>query len=229
MLESLFSTTIGDSLTMPGMLASLGAALVLGLLISLVYIKIHKGEGYSAGFTITLIMLPAIIAIIIMLIGNNVARAFSLAGAFSLIRFRSAPGDPKDIAYIFFTLAVGLACGMGYILYAVVFAIIMCLVMVILHYVKFAKPNTTTMQLKITIPENLNFQKLFDDILEKHTNSWNLKRVRTSDFGTLFEVVYNIDLKQSADQKMFIDELRCRNGNLNISLTLREYESQSYN
>ena len=101
--------------------------------------------------------------------------------------------------------------------------------MVILHYVKFAKPNTTTMQLKITIPENLNFQKLFDDILEKHTNSWNLKRVRTSDFGTLFEVVYNIDLKQSADQKMFIDELRCRNGNLNISLTLREYESQSYN
>lgn len=226
MLESIFSATTTDSLTLPTMLAALGAALVLGLLISLAYIRTHKEEGYSSGYTITLIMLPAIISVIIMLIGNNVARAFSLAGAFSLIRFRSAPGDPKDIAYVFFTLAVGLACGMGYIFYGVIFAIILCLVMIILNQINFAEPKTSSMQLKINVPEDLNFQELFDDILNTYTNSWNLKKIRTSDFGTIFEVVYNINLKQSSDQKKFIDELRCRNGNLNISLVQKEYEDK---
>jgi hypothetical protein len=226
MLESIFSATTGDTLTLTTMLAALGASLVLGLLISLVYLKTHKEEGYSVGFTVTLIMLPAIISVIIMLVGNNVARAFSLAGAFSLIRFRSAPGDPKDIAYVFFTLAVGLACGMGYIAYAVVFAIILCIVMIILNEINFAKPKTTNLQLKITIPEDLNFQELFDDILIRYTNSWSLKRIKTSDFGTIFEVVYSISLKSSSDQKKFIDELRCRNGNLNITLSLKEYEDK---
>lgn len=227
MLETIFTSVIDDTLSIGSMLGSLGAALVLGLLISLVYIKTHKGDGYSAGFTITLIMLPAIIAVIIMLVGNNVARAFSLAGAFSLIRFRSAPGDPKDIAYIFFTLAVGLGCGMGYIAYSVIFALIMCAVMIILEYIQFAKPTTSSMQLKITIPENLNFEGLFDDLLDNSTSTWKLKHIKTSDFGTLFELVYFINLKQSTSQKKFIDDLRCRNGNLNISLTLKEYEDKA--
>jgi hypothetical protein len=228
MLESIFSaTTTGDSLTLLTMLSALGTALILGLVISLAYIKTHKEEGFSQGFAVTLIMLPAIISVIIMLIGNNVARAFSLAGAFSLIRFRSAPGDPKDIAYVFFTLAVGLGCGMGYLGYSVLFAIILCLVMIILNEIKFAKPKSSMMQLKITIPEDLNFQDLFNDILNSYTNSWNLKRVKTSDFGTIFEVVYNINLKEAVSQKKFIDELRCRNGNLNITLTQKEYDNQS--
>ncbi len=229
MLESIFaSSASGSSLTLPGMLSALGAALILGLVISLAYIRTHKEEGYSTGFTITLIMLPAIISIIIMLIGNNVARAFSVAGAFSLIRFRSAPGDPKDIAYVFFTLAVGLACGMGYLAYGLIFVIVLCIVMTLLHNMNFAKPKTACMQLKITVPEDLNFQGLFDDILERYTTSWSLKRVRTADFGTIFEVVYTISLKSATEQKQFIDELRCRNGNLNISLTLKEYEDRIY-
>ncbi len=227
MLESIFATSnSGDTLTLSGMLLSLGAALLLGLVISLAYIRTHKEEGYSAGFTITLIMLPAIISLIIMLIGNNVARAFSLAGAFSLIRFRSAPGDPKDIAYVFFTLAVGLACGMGYLAYGIIFVIVLCLVMTLLHNFNFGKPKSSCMQLKISIPEDLNFQNLFDDILEHYTSSWCLKRVKTADFGTIFEAVYTINLKSTANQKQFIDELRCRNGNLNISLTLKEYEDR---
>lgn len=226
MLESIFSLASGDSLTLGCMLIALGTALALGLLISLAYLKIHKEEGYAVGFTITLIMLPAIISIIIMLIGNNVARAFSLAGAFSLIRFRSAPGDPKDIAYVFFTLAVGLACGMGYLAYAIIFAIILCLVMIILNEINYAKRKISIMQLKISVPENLNYQGLFDDILTNYTSSWNLKRVKTSDFGTIFEVVYTLNLKSTSDHKKFIDELRCRNGNLNISLTLKEYEDR---
>ncbi|MDF2615186.1 MAG: hypothetical protein K0S71_2972 [Clostridia bacterium] len=226
MLESIFSGTAGDALTLVQMLTALGAALLLGLLISLVYLKTHREEGYSASFTVTLIMLPAIIAVIIAIIGNNVASAFSLAGAFSLIRFRSAPGDPKDIAYVFFTLAIGLACGMGYITYAGIFAIILCIVMIILNQTNFAKQKSNHMQLKITVPEDLNFQELFDDILEEFTHSWNLKRIKTSDFGSVFEVIYNINMKQQTDQKRFIDKLRCRNGNLNITLILKEYEDK---
>lgn len=224
MLDTLFASTIGDTLTLPGMLTGFGAALVLGILISLVYLKTHKTEGYSAGFVITLIMLPAIIAVIIMLIGNNVARAFSLAGAFSLVRFRSAPGDPKDIAYVFFTLGVGLACGLGFIAYALIFAAVLCLAMIIVTYTHFAQQKSSNMQLKIIIPENLNFQGLFDDILNTYADSWTLRRIKTSEFGTLFEVSYILGLKAQADQKKFIDELRCRNGNLNISLTLKEFE-----
>ncbi|MCI8496878.1 MAG: DUF4956 domain-containing protein [Clostridiales bacterium] len=226
MLDTIFSSAIGETLTFTGTLIIILASLVLGLIISLGYMHTHRREGYSASFTVTLIMLPAIISIIILLVGNNVARAFSLAGAFSLIRFRSAPGDPKDIAYVFFTLGVGLACGMGYIGYAALFAVILCLVMEVLAAVRFGSPRHTSMSLRITIPENLNYQGLFDDILAKNTVSWHLKRVKTCDFGALFELTYQLELKNDCDQKEFLDSLRCLNGNLSISLTQREYEDR---
>ncbi|MBC3890010.1 DUF4956 domain-containing protein, partial [Acetobacterium paludosum] len=130
MSKILFASALTDTLSVGSTLKIIFTSLIMGLFISVVYIKTQGKDGYSPGFTITLIMLPAIIAIIILLVGNNIARAFSLAGAFSLIRFRSAPGDPIDISYVFFTLAVGLACGMGYIAYGVLFAIILCIVMV---------------------------------------------------------------------------------------------------
>ena len=218
MLDSLFYSTTEETITFAALAAGVGAALVIGLLISLVYIATHKEEGYSGSFVITLIMLPAIVSVIILLIGSNVARAFSLAGAFSLIRFRSAPGDPIDISYVFFTLAVGLACGMGYIGYGMLFAVILCAVMVILSVTKYAKPRVNMMQLKITIPEDIDFQNCFEDILEQYTDSYKLQRVKTADFGSLFEIVYAIQPKEAMDQKEFIDQLRCRNGNLNIVL-----------
>ncbi len=227
MLESLFSTATEDTFTLMNMVVALISALSLGFFISLVYLYIQKDDGYTPSFTITLIILPAVVAVVIMLIGSNVARAFSLAGAFSLVRFRSAPGNPKDISYIFFTMGIGLACGMGYVLYAAVFAVIVSIVMFILHVTRYAKKTTAVMQLKITIPENLNFQGLFDDILKKYANSWQMKRVRTTDFGTLFEIVYDINLKQSVSQKKLIDELRCRNGNLSIILTMKEQEDST--
>lgn len=226
MLDSLFYTTTEDSVTLTALLAAIGASLVLGLMISMVYLLTHKREGYSGSFIVTLVMLPAIISVLILLIGSNVARAFSLAGAFSLIRYRSAPGDPKDIAYVFFTMAVGLACGMGFIPYAAVFAVIICLVMAILYMTKYGTPKNTHMQLTITVPENQNYQGLFDDILEEYTNSWKLKKVKTSEFGTLFDLSYSIQMKAGADQKKFIDDLRCRNGNLTVSLVMKEYEER---
>ena len=218
MLDTIFSSIAGE-LTPLNACLIIGSSLLLGLLISLTYLLTHQKEGY-AHFPVTLIMLPAIIAVIILLVGNNVARAFSLAGAFSLIRFRSAPSDPKDIAYVFFTLGVGLACGMGYLGYAVLFAVILCAMMAILQSVHFGQPKTARMTLKVTVPENLNFHGLFDDLLEQYTVSWTRKKVKTSDFGALFEVVYEIQMKEEAGQKDFLDAIRQRNGNLNISLTL---------
>ncbi|MBC3796999.1 DUF4956 domain-containing protein [Acetobacterium tundrae] len=218
MSKILFASALTDTLSVGSTLKIIFTSLIMGLFISIVYIKTQGKDGYSPGFTITLIMLPAIIAIIILLVGNNIARAFSLAGAFSLIRFRSAPGDPIDISYVFFTLAVGLACGMGYIAYGVLFAIILCIVMVILSTTKYAKPKTRNMQLKITIPEDLDYQDCFDDILLQYTQSYKVQRVKTCDFGALFEIVYTLCLKEDINQKEFIDKLRCRNGNLSIVL-----------
>lgn len=229
MLETIISSTTGESFTLTNALLVIVSSILLGLVISLVYMKTNKKSGYNSGFSTTLIMLPVIISIIILLVGNNVARAFSLAGAFSIIRFRSAPGDPKDISYIFFTLAVGLTCGMGYIGYAFIFTTILCAVMIILDITKYAMPKNKTMQLKITIPEDLNYEGVFEDILSKYTDSWNIEKVKTRDFGALFELSYIIQMKPESNQKQFIDDLRCKNGNLNITLTLSGFEEKVYN
>ena len=139
MLETIISSTTGESFTLTNALIVLVTSIVLGLIISLSYMHTNNKDRFGSNFSVTLVMLPVIIAIIILLVGNNVARAFSLAGAFSIIRFRSAPGDPKDIAYIFFTLAVGLTCGMGYIGYSVLFTFVLCAVMLILERINFGE------------------------------------------------------------------------------------------
>lgn len=223
MLDFLFSSSTVETLTIGRALTVIFSSLLLGLLISAVYVRNQKSKGYSSSFAVTLIMLPAIIAVIILLVGNNVARAFSLAGAFSLIRFRSAPGDPRDIAYVFFTLGVGLACGMGYIGYGALFAVILCLVMSLLNLVKYAENTATPMKLKIIIPEHLDYQGLFDDIFDEYTSDKKLQRLKTVDFGSLFEITYNINMKEGANQKEFIDQLRSRNGNLTIALNFNEF------
>ena len=229
MLESIITSTTGESFTLTNTLIIITSSILLGIVISLAYLKTHKKDGYIPSFIISLIMLPTIISIIILLVGNNVARAFSLAGAFSIIRFRSTPGDTKDMSYIFFTLAVGLASGMGYVGYAVIFTIILCTVMIILDSLNFAMPKSKAMVLKITVPEDLNFEGVFDEILNTNTTSWNMVKVRTRDFGALYELNYSIHLKNDVNQKKFIDSLRVRNGNLNISLTSCGSEDKIFN
>ena len=182
----------------------------------------HKKGVYSQSFVLTLVMLPLIVSMIILLVGSNVARAFSLAGAFSIIRFRSTVGDPKDIAYIFFTMAVGLALGVGFAAYSVAFAIILCLIMMILSKTDYGRKKDSPKTLKIVLPENADYEKRFDDIFEKYTKFHEAKRVRTTDLGSLFEIVYDISLKKDISEKSFIDELRCRNGNLTITLSMKE-------
>lgn len=205
-------------------ITTIGVAFILGVFISFVYMKTHKNGVYTQSFVLTLVMLPIIIALIILLIGSNVARAFSLAGAFSIIRFRSSMGDPKDIAYVFFTMAVGLALGVGFVAYAVIFAIILCMLMFILYKLNFGGGKEQTKMLKIMVPEDLDYTGAFDDIVDKYTSSANLTRVKTTDLGSLYELTYDVMMKKDLSEKNFIDELRCRNGNLNIVLSIKNNE-----
>jgi len=165
-------------------------------------------------------MLPIILSVIILFIGSNIARAFSLAGTLSIIRFRSAPGDPKDIGYIFFDIAAGLACGVGLFGYGAIFVVILCLIMILAEKFKFFEKKQMQKVLKITIPENLNYQGAFDEILKKYTKKYSLTRIKTTDLGSLFELNYNVIMLHDEDEQEFINELRCRNGNLNIILAV---------
>jgi hypothetical protein len=227
MLESIFATSAGDvTITLPTLLAALGVAFAVGLLISLVYIKTHASKTPSQSFALTLVLLPAVVTIIILLVGNNVARAFSLAGAFSIIRFRSAPGDAKDITFVLFSMAVGLAAGMGFLLYAVVAGVLLCAVMVALEVCKFGKSKATAKTLKITIPENLDYQGAFDDIFGEFTQKASLLKVKTTELGSLFELTYSVAARLGTSEKAFIDALRTRNGNLNITLALDAQNSE---
>lgn len=198
---------------------TLFAALLMGIIISLTYMKTQKEEGYSQSFAVTLTMLPVILAMVILFIGSNIARAFSLAGTLSIIRFRSAPGDPKDIGYIFFDIAAGLACGVGQFLYGGLFVAVLCIFMLLLSRIKFGERAISFKTLKITIPEDLDYTNVFNDILDKYTTGYTLKKIKTTDLGSLFELTYKVNMKTKVNDKEFIDELRCRNGNLSIILT----------
>ncbi len=205
------------------MITIIGAALGLGLLISSVYMFTHRKEVYSQSFTLSLIILPAIIAMIIVVVDNNVASAFSMAGAFSLIRFRSTPGDSKDITYVFFTLGVGLTCGMGLVGYALLFTVMICLAMLVLTQVKFGVAKKVPLRLKVTMPEDLEYYGILDDILTSYTTTYKLVRVKTAEFGALFEVSYDITMEDIAQSKAMIDQIRARNGNLKVMLLTGEH------
>ncbi|MCM3784819.1 DUF4956 domain-containing protein [Neobacillus mesonae] len=221
MLDSLFNATTSASteLTFMSTVLSILIAIVLGGIISFTYMKTNA-NGYTQSFSLTMVVLPAIVAIIILLIGSNIARAFSLAGAFSIIRFRSAPGDPKDIAYVLFTMAAGLACGVGAFGYAILFTLILCILMFVLSKFKFGARKTLQRTLKITIPENLSYDDAFDEVFKKYNVQYELKKIRTTELGSLYELVYGVTMNQLTNQKEFLDEIRCRNGNLDLSLTM---------
>jgi hypothetical protein len=226
MFESIFAVGMETVITFPGLSASICTAFILGFIVSFVYSRTQKGKRkLSQSFIITLVMLPAVVTVIILLVGNNVARAFSLAGAFSIIRFRSAPGDAKDITYVLFAMAIGLAAGMGFILYSVIVGLALCLVISLLEFFKYGLPKSRELMLKITVPEDLDFPNAFDGVLEKYTASANLRRIKTADLGSLYELCYGVTVKDGVNEKDFIDELRCRNGNLNITLILEPQEN----
>ena len=207
----MLNSIIGTELTVETFIICTLASLILGVLIAVV--SMYKTRS-SQSFAITLAILPAVVQIIIMLVNGNIGTGVAVAGAFSLVRFRSAPGSAKEIGSIFLAMAVGLATGMGYVFLAAIMFLLVSAVMIILTATGFGNKKTEKM-LKITIPENLDYEGLFDDLFEKYTLSHELVKVKTSNMGTLYELEYLITLKGTVPKNL-IDDLRCRNGNLNI-------------
>lgn len=199
------------------LLLCLLAAFVCGAIIAAAYTLSEKGRKFS-GFSITLVVLPAIVAAVILMVGSDTARALSVAGTFTLVRFRSVPGDARDITSIFFGMAAGLAAGMGYLTAGLLFTIVVALIFLILYRGPFGEKKDRVRELKITIPENLNYEGTFDDLFAAYTDSVDLVRVKTTNLGALYELAYQVQLKNGTSQKEFIDKLRTRNGNLNITL-----------
>lgn len=218
MIESLINVTPTGGVSIAQFFEVLGSAIGLGVIVSLVYMFVNRKEKYSRGLAFTLIMLPAITSTIILLC-NTMVTAFSIAGAFSIIRFRSTQGNPKDLAFIFLTLAIGLACGKGYILAALILVGVICVVMIVLSLIGFATPKSVKKVLKITLPESLNYEGVFDEVFNKYLTSNRLVKVKSTNFGTMFDVSYEIAFKKDVSHKEFIDELRTLNGNLNIAIS----------
>ena len=221
------SSTVLPDLKAGEFLFCLISAVVLGTLISLVYIFTHRKEGYSQSYVMSMVMLPTIVTLILLLVNTQIG-AISLAGTLALVRFRSVAGDPKDISYIFFAMAMGVACGMGFIGFAIVFFIILGAVLFVMSEVDFGGCKKRHMTLKIAIPENLDYQGVFEPVLNRYTTFHKLRRVKTTNFGTLFELIYSVDVLENIDQKKFVDELRALNGNMTINLVFFKYDDKIY-
>ena len=210
MLDSIIN---GTEITLNAFCVCTAVSLALGLGVAL--LCMYKSK-YTHSFVVTLAMLPAVVQVVIMLVNGNIGTGVAVAGAFGLVRFRSAPGTAKEIGMIFLAMAVGLATGMGYVLLAALFFAVMCLFILVLSLARFGGGSENERELKITIPENLDYDGLFDDLFRQYLRSFHLERVKTSNMGTLYELDYRVVLKDDQVPKAFLDELRCRNGNLNI-------------
>ena len=194
-------------------LINTGASLVLGMAGALIYM--HRNT-YNKGFVITLALLPAMVQMVIMMVNGNLGTGVAVMGAFSLVRFRSVAGSAKEISSIFLAMAVGLATGMGYLAVAAVFTAVMGLVTILLNLTKFGEQKQTVRRLQVTIPEGLDYTDVFDDLFSRYLHRWELLKVKTTNMGSLFKLEYQVVLKDCCQEKAMIDDLRCRNGNLEI-------------
>lgn len=217
MLSHLFYDIFTDTAVDPAMMMlAIGVSLLLGLVIAKVY---QFKTVYSKSFVMSLALLPTLIAIVIFLVNGSLGAGVAVMGAFSLIRFRSAPGGAKELVSIFLVMTIGIAIGMGYLVFATVFTLIMSLVMLLLEVVNFGQMKHSMRQLTIVIPESLDYESIFDDIFNQAANHVELANVKTSDMGSLFKIKYIIQLNGRMTEKELIDALRTRNGNLEIAIS----------
>lgn len=210
----MLSSILTDTLAIDTFLICILCSLVLGALIAGVHSHFNNS---SKGFVITIALLPAIVQMVIMLVNGNLGTGVAVMGAFSLVRFRSVPGNAKEINSIFLAMAVGLATGTGFIAAAGLFVLIIGGASVLYYATSFGEPRQKEKELKITIPEGLDYMGIFDDLFKKYTAKNELIKAKTANMGSLYKLEYRIKLKDPIEEKQFIDELRCRNGNLEIT------------
>ena len=221
LFKGLFDTDFAAVISVTDFLLCLGCSLVLGLVMAFAYMYRTR---YTKSFVITLALLPAVVCVVIMLVNGNVGTGVAVAGAFSLVRFRSVPGTAKEICTLFLAMGAGLIAGMGYLGFAVLFTVIMCAILVLYNCLDFgSKKNAATFKtFNITIPEDLDYTGVFDDIFAEFTRSHDLIRVKTTNMGSMFKLTYNVELTDATREKEMIDKLRCRNGNLEIAVSKQE-------
>ena len=221
LFKGLFDTDLTTVISVTDFLLCLGCSLVLGLAMAFAYMYRTR---YTKSFVITLALLPAVVCVVIMLVNGNVGTGVAVAGAFSLVRFRSVPGTAKEICTLFLAMGAGLIAGMGYLGFAVLFTVIMCVIFVLYNCLDFgSKKNAATFKtFNITIPEDLDYTSVFDDIFAEYTRSHDLIRVKTTNMGSMFKLTYNVELTDATREKEMIDKLRCRNGNLEIAVSKQE-------
>lgn len=225
MLENLFRGLFDSDLTtvisVTDFLLCLGFSLILGLVMAFAYMYRTR---YTKSFVVTLALLPAVVCVVIMLVNGNVGTGVAVAGAFSLVRFRSVPGTAKEICTLFLAMGAGLIAGMGYLGFAVLFTAVMCAVFVLYNRLDFgAKKNADAYKIfSITIPESLDYSGIFDDIFAEYTVSHDLAHVKSTNMGSMFKLTYNVTLRDVTKEKEMLDKIRCRNGNLEITVSKQE-------
>jgi hypothetical protein len=195
----------------------------LGIALAYFYMFIKREDGYMPDFPWTMAIMPPVVAVLMIMLANNLAAGIAVGGLFALTRFRSNQRNIEDIAYVLLTVVIGVISGTGYIAFALTFILFMMVVIFILSLVRFGKTSEKNMSLRIIVPESLNYENLFDDLFELYCLSATMNRVRTIDFGTMFELTFNIVIKKSTNQKQFIDKMRERNGNLTITMTVQRF------
>lgn len=211
----MFNSVINESVNVLSFLEIVGFSILLGLLHSYIEMKTNK---YSKNFIITLSVLPVLVSMVILMVNGNLGTGIAVLGSFSLIRFRSVPGNSREILSVFFSMVIGLSLGTGYIAFGVILTIIVSLYLVILKVMKYGEKEKSKI-LSILIPEDLDYTNIFNDIMDKYTSSNELIKTKTTNMGTMYELTYNITMKSDVNEKEFIDDIRVRNGNLKVSLS----------
>ena len=218
LMTSIYESTATTSISAAQFGASFGVSLLLGVLIAAAYMY---NTRYTKSFAVTLAMLPAIVCVIIAMVNGSIGTGIAVAGAFSLVRFRSVPGTAKEICAIFLAMATGLATGMGYLGLAAAFTAVLSLVILLTGRFDFGtKRNASRFKsIRIVVPEDLDYTGMFDDLFAEYTSSCDLVNVRTTNMGSMFRLTYDVVLKDPDREKELIDKLRCRNGNLEINVS----------
>ena len=221
LFRGLFDSDLVSVISITDFLLCLGFSLVLGLIMAFAYMYRTR---YTKSFVVTLALLPAVVCVVIMLVNGNVGTGVAVAGAFSLVRFRSVPGTAKEICTLFLAMGAGLIAGMGYLGFSVLFTLVMCAMFLLYNRLDFgAKKNADAYKtFSITIPEDLDYSGVFDDIFAEYTVSYDLVRVKSTNMGSMFKLTYNVVLRDASREKEMIDKIRCRNGNLEITVSKQE-------
>lgn len=215
MLTSIFSNSAESVELLPILISSV-CSIILGVVISLTHKFTSK---YNKSFLCSIAVLPLLVQTIIIMVNGNLGTSVAILGAFSLVRFRSLPGNSKEIVSVFFAMTVGLATGMGQLLFAGIITLLGCIALITFNKVSIFNPKKEEKILKITIPENLDYTSIFDDVFAKYVDTYEMEEVKTTNMGSLFDIKYKVVLKKNIAEKEFIDELRVRNGNMKIILS----------